>query len=100
MKIITAFKAKDGKLFYDRKECAKYEGLHKCVYCNEEGMETYTRIIPYPEGLPDSGWVDDERVQDLRVCTHCHGTAYVKRNKDQQDPEWDEYVRLKEKFDK
>lgn len=97
MTVITMFKAKNGKIFDNIEDCAKEDNLAVCYACKGKGVEKYEHRIPYPSGLPDSGWVDDTIEIRTRECSRCKGLKYVEYNKE-EDPEYIEYQRLKQKF--
>ena len=98
MRKITMFQSECGRIFNTVEKCADFEGLHKCINCEGTGVEKYEHVIPYPSGLPDSGWVDDTIEIRERPCTKCNANGYVAERPQHQDPEFDEYVRLVAKF--
>ena len=103
MKKIEAYISTKGNLYLDKESCAADDELVKCRICSGSGKEYYEHVetIPYPSGLPDSGWVDDEiiRTTKSRECTRCFGLGYVKENIE-DNAEYQKYLELKKKFDK
>lgn len=97
MEIVKMYVSKDRQVFPTAAECAVYEGLVKCFCCKGTGNESYEHRTPYPEGLPDSGWVEDLIETRTRKCTRCDGTGYVEYNVE-EDPEYALYLKLKRKF--
>ncbi len=99
MKKVEAFQSDDGSLFIHKEDCANYDGLHyKCGLCGGTGTEIYEHRIPYPSGLPDSGWVDDTIEKRSRTCTRCNGIGYQQQMDKENDPEWVEMKRLEKKL--
>ena len=97
MKKITVYESEDCNLFRSAKDCARYDGLVVCSVCNGTGQISYERNV-YPSGLPDSGWVTEMKTF-YEKCRKCSGLGYVKLvEKVDIDPEYEEYLRLKEKF--
>ena len=103
MKKIEAYISTKGILYLDKESCAADDNLVKCKICSGSGKELYehVEIIPYPAGLPDSGWVDDKRIVTTksRECIRCEGLGYVKENIE-DNIEYQKYLELKKKFDK
>ena len=97
MKIVEAYISNKGNVYLDKKECAIEDNLIKCKLCSGTGFEKYTYTKPYPSGLPDSGWVDDEIIEDTRKCFRCHGLGYTKYNIE-DDEDYQIYLKLKDKF--
>lgn len=97
MKKVERYLSSDGQLFASQAQCAAHEGLEKCEICQGSGKEEYEHRIPYPSGLPDSGWIPDEITIRHKTCTRCDGVGYVKSNLE-FDTDYKEYLRLKEKF--
>lgn len=98
MRKIEAWISNKNQLFMNKEDCAAEDGLVKCKNCNSKGLEKYEHITPYPSGLPDSGWVDDTIEIKERTCSRCFGVGYVTYNKE-DDPEYQEYLKLKCKFE-
>lgn len=97
MEIVKMFVSKDRQIFETADECAAHDGLVKCLKCNGSGQERYEHRIPYPSGLPDSGWVDDTIEIKLIPCSRCNATGYTEYNIE-SDPEYMEFKRLQAKF--
>lgn len=98
MREIKAWISNSNKLYTSREECAEEDGLVPCKLCNSRGLEKYEHIIPYPSGLPDSGWVPDKIEIRERTCTRCAGLGYVKTNPE-DDIEYQQYLKLKNKYE-
>lgn len=97
MKKIDAWVDNNGKGFFTKEECAKSDGLVKCRLCSGTGEEVYTEKVPYPRGLPDSDYFEFHTVNKIRTCKRCEGIGYVKMNIE-DDPEYNEFLKLKKKF--
>lgn len=94
MREIKAYSAKDGTVFIDKLDCVNYEGLVVCDDCNGKGEISYEKDT-YPEGLPDSGWATRMETFWMK-CPKCVGLGYIDNIK--VDPEYEEFLRLQEKF--
>lgn len=97
MQKVTMYKSKSGKIFENVDDCAKEDGYVLCFSCKGKGIETFKHRIPYPSGLPDSGWVDDTIEIRERPCSRCGGLKYVAYNKE-EDPEYILYKKLQDKY--
>lgn len=97
MEKVQLYSSKDSVLFDTLEECAHHEGLVPCFCCKGIGTESYEHRTPYPTGLPDSGWVPDHTTIKTRKCWRCDGIGYVVSNIE-EDPEFQLYKKLKEKF--
>ena len=97
MKKVEMWEAKNGMLFKNRHSCAEADGLVVCKNCYTTGLEEYEHATPYPDGLPDSGWVDDTIEIRERTCTRCNGFGYVEINPE-DDEEYQLFLKLKEKY--
>lgn len=97
MKEVKAWISNKGNVYTNRVLCAREDKLVVCKLCNSTGLEKYEHVIPYPSGLPDSGWVDDTIEIRERTCTRCKGLGYVECNIE-DDTEYQEFLRLREKY--
>jgi hypothetical protein len=98
MREIKAWISNNNALFMNKEECAAEDGLVRCKNCNSRGLEKYEHVIPYPAGLPDSGWVPDTIEIGERTCSRCNGLGYVKMNPE-DDKDYQQYLKLKKKYE-
>lgn len=98
MREIKAWISNTNTLYMTREDCAAEDGLVKCKLCDSSGLEKYEHIIPYPSGLPDSGWVPDKIEIRERTCSRCGGLAYVKINPE-DDEEYQMYLKLRDIYE-
>ena len=97
MKEIKAWISNKGTIHLNRNECAAEDKLVQCKNCKSSGLETYEHRIPYPSGLPDSGWVNDTIETRKRTCSRCNGLGYVEINPE-DDEEYQMFLKLREKY--
>ena len=98
MREIKAWISNNNALFMNKEECAVEDGLVQCKNCNSRGLEKYEHVIPYPSGLPDSGWVPDTIEIRERTCSRCNGLGYVEMNPE-DDKDYQQYLKLKKKYE-
>ena len=48
--------------------------IHRCPKCNGRGYVA-VKYNAYPEGLPDSGWVEEWKLKDVK-CSLCKGHGW------------------------
>jgi RecJ-like exonuclease len=70
---VPAFRTDDGKLFLTHLEATMHENpkWHTCPHCKGKG-HTLEEYNAYPQGFPDSGWVEDMKERAV-ICTVCKG---------------------------
>jgi len=98
MRKIVMYQSEEGQVFDNPKDAAEKDGWVTCFKCKGSGTETYEYREPYPDGLPDSGWVENPIQLLTRECSRCKGLKYVKHNKE-EDPDFIKYQELKQKFE-
>lgn len=97
MKEVKAWVSHKGNIHTNKMLCASEDNLVVCKICKSTGLEKYEHRIPYPSGLPDSGWVDDTIEIRERTCSRCKGLGYVEINPE-DDEEYQMFLKLREKY--
>lgn len=69
IQVLGDIKLSEAIKFYDRP--------HECPKCKGDGV-LQIRYNAYPNGLPDSGWVEDWKIKTID-CDVCEGHGYTKK---------------------